>query len=365
MTFLNVLAVLVTISIYGLLSYYVGYTGWNWLKSSKLPQHKKGYVTVMVLLSTAYFLGSLLSFLPLEIIGAYWFVVIGYSLILFPAANIVVYILKKKNIKNGTFWTGIGVIGFFFFILVYGSINAWNPIVRTYDITVEKSAEVKELQILMVSDLHLGPIVGEKHIQRMVEIADDVKPDIILIAGDIIDDNVDPFIEKEMGKHLEKMNAPLGVYAIPGNHDYYGDDLLEIESEMEQTGLTFLLDETESINNDFYIVGRKDLTDTNRETAEELVEELDKTKPIIMLDHQPVELDEASASGVDVILSGHTHRGQLAPANIITSMIYENDWGYLKKENLHSFVSSGFGTWGPPLRIGSRSEVMVINVTFK
>ncbi len=90
---------------------------------------------------------------------------------------------------------------------------------------------------------------------------------------------------------------------------------------------------------------------------------VDRSKPIIMLDHQPTELNEAEKAGIDLLVSGHTHHGQLAPANLVTGMLFENDGGYLQKNSLHSFVSSGFGTWGPPLRIGSRSEVMVINLT--
>jgi len=111
-------------------------------------------------------------------------------------------------------------------------------------------------------------------------------------------------------------------------------------------------------------VGRKDKTDKQRLTMSELFKVVDTSKPIILLDHQPYDLGVARDQGVDIHLAGHTHRGQLFPANLITDRIYENDWGYLKKGTMHSFVSSGFGTWGPPLRIGSRSEVMVINVSF-
>ena len=131
---------------------------------------------------------------------------------------------------------------------------------------------------------------------------------------------------------------------------------------MDKVGIQFLLDEAVLINDQYYLVGRKDLAEGNRETTASLLKDLDKTKPIIMLDHQPRELKEAEKAGVDILLSGHTHKGQLAPANLVTEILFENDGGYLKKQNLHSFVSSGFGTWGPPLRIGSRSEVMVINI---
>lgn len=84
-----------------------------------------------------------------------------------------------------------------------------------------------------------------------------------------------------------------------------------------------------------------------------------------MLDHQPTQLNEALQNGVDVYMSGHTHHGQLAPVNMITNYLYENDYGYLQKETLHSFVSSGFGVWGPPFRIGSQAEVMEMKIQFQ
>jgi predicted MPP superfamily phosphohydrolase len=124
------------------------------------------------------------------------------------------------------------------------------------------------------------------------------------------------------------------------------------------------MDETILVNGQFYVVGRKDRSDHTRAAVDQLVKGLDQTKPIIMMDHQPYDLDIAEAGGIDLLLAGHTHRGQLAPAHLITGMIYDNDWGYLQMGKLHSLVSSGFGTWGPPLRIGSRSEVFVINVEF-
>ncbi|MEH7388549.1 metallophosphoesterase, partial [Bacillus sp. JJ1521] len=114
-----------------------------------------------------------------------------------------------------------------------------------------------------------------------------------------------------------------------------------------------------------YIIGRNDETDKNRVEIRNLVSSLDSSKPLIMLDHQPNELDAAEANEIDLILSGHTHRGQVFPGNLITGMLYENDYGILKKGDLHSIVSSGFGTWGPPLRLGTRSEVVLINVEFK
>lgn len=134
---------------------------------------------------------------------------------------------------------------------------------------------------------------------------------------------------------------------------------------MEKLGIEVLTDEVTMIENEIYIIGRNDDTNKNRVEIAKLVSTLDSSKPMIMLDHQPNELDAAQANGIDLILSGHTHRGQVFPGNLITNLLYENDYGLLKKGDLNSIVSSGFGTWGPPLRLGTRSEVVIINVDFK
>jgi uncharacterized protein len=361
MSLSSILIVVLFVVVYFLLCYYISYNGWVWLKTSWLKgRFKKSYILIMMFLSFSLFFGQVFSGSFFEWIGGFWMAIMGYSLILLPFVNLIVYLLKKR----GIFWIGVGVISFFVIIFMVGSFNAWNPIVRNYEVTIPQTVEQPNLKILMASDLHLGPIVGESHLQKLIEIADEVEPDVILLAGDIIDDHIEPFLEHNMGGMMKKLNAPLGVYAISGNHDVYGNDLPQLVHEMERAGIRVLRDEAVLINDQFYIVGRKDLAEGNRKEIHLLVRELEKTKPVIMLDHQPTELDEAEKTGVDLLLSGHTHKGQLAPANLITGMLFENDGGYLRKEALHSFVSSGLGTWGPPLRIGSRSEVMVINLNF-
>jgi predicted MPP superfamily phosphohydrolase len=277
-----------------------------------------------------------------------------------PIVNLLYFFRKKKHVK----WYGIGVLTVFFFIFSYGSYNAWTPIVRTYEITVNKKSPMKDVKIFMASDLHLGSVVGVNHLKRLVHLANVEKPDLVLLAGDIINDNIDPFLQKNMGKMLAEIKAPLGIYAVLGNHDYYGGDSINLKAELNKRGITVLMDEYVNINDSFYLVGRKEHTDPGRKFLQEYLQGLDKNKPIIMMDHQPKDLKEAEENGVDLLLSGHTHRGQLAPANFLTNAIFENDWGHLAKGNFHSLVSSGFGLWGPPLRIGSQAEVLVIDVRF-
>ena len=361
MSFTTILLILFVLLIYSFSCFYIGYNGWIWLKTTRFAAYKKTYIVIMVLLSLSFFIGRFWSWLPIQFIGGFWLVLFGYSLLLLPLINLAVYLLKKKWI----FQIGLAVITFFVVVLIYGSYNAWSPIITTYEIAIEKQATEKELKLVVVSDLHLGGIVGEKHLKRLVAEVDALHPDMILIPGDIIDDHIAPYMTKKMGNTLGKLHAPLGIYAVPGNHDYYGNDVDQLVIEMEKIGIHVLADETTLVANNFYIAGRKDLAANGRITTRALLADLDRNKPLIMMDHQPVEFDEAKDNGVDLLLSGHTHRGQLFPANLITRLIFENHYGYLQKDRLQSIVTSGFGTWGPPLRIGSRAEIVEINLTFQ
>src|SRR5205085_8142554 len=163
----------------------------------------------------------------------------------------------------------------------------WHTKAVSYDITISKKTNIKKLKILMISDIHLNKIIGNSRIKNLVRLSDKIKPDIILLDGDVIDRSMKPFQEEKMGKELKKINAPLGVYAVLGNHEYYGNDIPKFIKEMSKIKIPVLTDETKLINNPFYLVGRKDYTDKNRKSIGELISTLDKNKPIIMMDHQP------------------------------------------------------------------------------
>jgi uncharacterized protein len=353
--------VIITLIVFLAISLYVGYNGWVWLNSKFMFKYKKSYIAVIFLLSVSFILGRLLDSKILDTVGGYWMVVIGYSLIVLPIANILYFLFKKK----GKFQIGLGVLAFFIVVFCYGSYNAWNTTIRNYEIAIEKHSEMKDLKVLLATDIHVGEDIGTHNLLKLVDIVKEQKPDIVLLAGDILNDNIEPYIANNISDIMQEIKAPLGVYAVPGNHDYYGDDVEALEKEMDKIGIHFLRDEVMDVDNQFYIVGRQDYTEIDRKQINDLVRDLDHSKPILMLDHQPREIGEAEESGVDMIVSGHTHRGQLAPAHLITGAMYENDWGYLNKGQLHSFTSSGLGVWGPALRIGSQSEVMLIDVNFK
>lgn len=356
-----IFAVIIFMLFYVGMCLFFGYMGWVWLNKSFSFRYKKTYIVVIVALSLSIFAGFATSSSVLQTIGYYWLTLTGYGLFLLPIAILLFFLFKKKGIRI----IGFGVLFVYVLILGFGTYYAWSPVERTYEVSINKNTELDHLKILMASDFHLGSIVGEKHLKKFVHLIEETSPDIVLIPGDLIDDHIEPFLKENMGKTLKEIKAPLGVYATLGNHDYYGNDDEKIVEEMEKLGIEVLTDEVTMIENGIYLIGRNDNTDENRAGINELVATLEQSKPMIMLDHQPNELDAAMENGIDLILSGHTHRGQVFPGNLITNRLYENDYGLLKKGDLHSIVSSGFGTWGPPLRLGTRSEVVIINVEFK
>jgi uncharacterized protein len=360
MSFFTILMVILIIALYGLVCYYIGYNGWIWLKTKFLAKYKKTYIGILSILSISLFVSPFVPIAILDIISSIWMVLLVFGVLLLPITNIIYFVLKKRY----TFWVGNIVILFFIAFAIFGSYNAWNPVVKSYDIEIEKTSAQKQLKILMASDFHLGNIVGANHLKKFIHIVKEEKPDLILLPGDIINNHIAPFINEKMNKMFEEISAPLGVYAVLGNHDYYGNDHEALVKEMKKMGIHMLEDEWINVDNQLYIVGRKEHTDESRGKLAEWLQGLDKSKPIILLDHQPIDLEEALENGADLIVSGHTHGGQIAPANIITDLLFENDYGYFQKESLHSITTSGFGLWGPPLRIGTRSEVVIINVTF-
>jgi hypothetical protein len=186
-----------------------------------------------------------------------------------------------------------------------------------------------------------------------------------LFAGDVFDEDIAPVVNNGLGRYFGKIESRLGVFAIPGNHEYFGGIEPKL-AYLRKHGVIVLRDSTVLIDNSFYVVGRDDrqsnyTTGKQRKSISELIENVDKSKPIILLDHQPFKLNESAENGIDLQISGHTHHGQLWPFNYITDAIYELSSGYKKIGNTHFIVSNGYGTWGPPLRLGNRPEILVID----
>jgi predicted MPP superfamily phosphohydrolase len=255
--------------------------------------------------------------------------------------------------------------------VLIGYFNAVRPRVTKLEIDIPKKAgKLQSLRIALVTDIHLGTMVGRNRMSYIVERINEMKPDIVLLAGDVVDEDIDPVIRLNLGQMLLSLNSRYGTYAVTGNHEYIGGAERSI-AYLQAHGVRVLRDSTTRIDSSFLLVGRDDKdrrrhsgTGTRAELSQLLSEE-DFSQPVILLDHQPFALNKAVEAGIDLQLSGHTHAGQIWPLNYITRGIFEVDHGYLKKGNTHFYVSNGAGTWGPPIRIGNTPEIVEITLRFR
>lgn len=307
-------------------------------------------------------------------IGTAWFFILIYFFIvmavkdLFGLTNKLFHFMPSDAITRYTKenWVGLGfMVGFITLLMVCGYLKyQWKVRVdlpvQLYK-TIGDSTNSRPLRIVAISDLHLGYGIGEGEFESWVNTINAEKPDIVLIAGDIIDNSVRPLKEGHFAEVFHKINAPMGVYACMGNHEYISGMKGNIEF-FEKAGINLLRDSAALVEGSFYVVGRDDRSNPDRKPLADLVAGLDKTKPIIMLDHQPYHLEEAEANGIDIQISGHTHQGQVWPISMITKKLYERDHGFIKKGNSNIYVSSGIGIWGGKFRIGTQSEYVVIDV---
>ncbi|QJD87985.1 metallophosphoesterase [Cohnella herbarum] len=307
----------------------------------------------------------------LKVIGSYYIFIMEAGLILFAVSDLIKLVLwiSGANLQDYALYANGVIVIVLIALTAIGSWNAWSPIVRKYELEIAKppvEGGQREWTIAMASDIHLGNVVGRRHLAKLVKWVNDVKPDLVLLPGDVIDDSIEPFIRNKMGEVLGQLRAKRGVFAVLGNHEYFGGHIDQYVEEMKRIGIRVLQDETADIGGELFVVGRKDKTaesmDSSRKSVAELTRPLDGSKPIILIDHQPTKFAQAAEAGADVMLSGHTHRGQFAPNHLFTKRLFELDWGYMRKGAMHVIVSSGFGSWGPPIRIGSRSEMILLHI---
>jgi predicted MPP superfamily phosphohydrolase len=266
-------------------------------------------------------------------------------------------------------YTGIAVLTTTLLVVLIGHANTWFPAIRHLELKVDKQAgKLHELHIAVISDVHLGTTIEKRHMKIIVNKINELKPDIILIPGDIIDEDIAPVLQTNVGEVLKKFNSKYGVYAVTGNHEYIGG-VAKAKEYLSANKINLLNDKALLVDDSFYLAGREDITmktfiNQNRKPLEHILAEVDKSKPIILMDHQPFKLNQAEKNGIDLQLSGHTHHGQLWPFNYITNMIFELSWGYKQKGSTHFYVSSGVGGWGPPIRTVNRPEIISIELLF-
>lgn len=330
---------------------------------------------------------------PLFKIGAYWLGISLYLILYVAVIDLLRWIYSKvfKDKYNEFYARTICTLLIIILTAVtsiYGIINA--KIVRTteYDITINKDGgNFKEMTIAMFGDPQFGYNIGEYHLKQAVDIINKNDVDIVCVVGDIFDNQYSAI--KNPDKLIDLFNqikSKYGMYAVLGNHDVeepilcgftFNDETLEnklASKEMldfiRKSGMVLLYDENVIINDSVNLYGRADqerpnLGNITRKESGELFKEVDVSKTIMVLDHEPREYDELEKAGVDLMMAGHTHDGQLWPTKIATDIIWENPYGLWVKNAFHAITTSGLGLFGPNMRVGTIAEVCIIHVKFR
>ncbi len=296
--------------------------------------------------------------------------------IFFDLIRLVNYIIPfypgfvTANYQKTKLVIGIITLSIISVIIIAGYINAGNPKIKNLNITINKNQiGFDKLNIVAVSDIHLGTMVNKTKIKRLISNIKQLNPDLVLIAGDIIDDNIKVVKHYDLLNWFKELNPKYGVYSCMGNHEYIGRAYADLDY-FEKNGIHMLKDTTIKVDDKFYIIGRDDIegktfSGKKRKSLDELTKDIDFKLPVFLLDHQPYKLEKTAEFAVDLQFSGHTHNGQIWPLNYLTGLLFEEDWGYLKKKNTHFYISSGFGTAVIPIRVGNNSEILNIKMTNK
>lgn len=342
-----------------------------------MPPSNIGRILLVSIIGFAvlsFFLFFLLGeYLPISVssvlyaVGTSWLFIFLYFLILTLLKDLirVLHLVPKETLSHYTRdnWMGLWLaVGFIAMLMICGYMKyTWKVKVEVPVKTEKAIGNRDSLRIVAISDMHLGYGIGKRELKQWIGLINKEKPDIVLIAGDIIDNSVRPLYNDSLYKCFADIEAPLGVYACVGNHEYISgiDNSVQFYKD---AGIKLLKDSSVLVDSCVYIVGRDDKMNPRRKPLSELLTTVDKSKPVILLDHQPYNLEESENNGVDIQFSGHTHRGQVWPISLITDYIYEDSHGYVKKGNTNVYVSSGIGIWGGKFRIGTQSEYVVIDI---
>lgn len=292
--------------------------------------------------------------------------IILYSTMIFVLSDIIGFVLKKlvKNVKfrkilSKVYLNGLSVIILSFIVSLYSLYCSCMPINVNYNVDISK--DTNGIKIVMLSDIHFGTATFEKDLDKMIKNVNNYSADIIVLCGDIFDESTKSDEAEKLCNAFKNFKSKYGTYFIDGNHDKsVKTDYVQL---LKNNNVNVMIDDVVLIDDSFYIVGRKDASVTYaRKNISELTADIDKTKPIILLDHQPTDTQSAKDAGIDLQLSGHTHGGQIWPIHYISAMVNDVNYGMVTDDDYNVIVSSGYGIWGFPLRLGTRSELVYIEV---
>ena len=379
-----------------LAAYLVDYCLRKWKRTAdKAHSLRKVWLIPFALVSLMPVAGA---FLPdgalkfaLQAAGNVWLGFYLYFGILMLVLLLLALILRKLSARRlAQSWSGgilcLSLIAALI-LFVYGLDHAQRTKVISYDLSVGKQAaeDTREMNLVLIGDLHLSANSRLSTTQRMVDLINAENPDAVVIAGDIFTSSHEALAHPDMyAEALRGIQTKYGVYAVYGNHDVE-ETLLggfpvspisqafrtsKMEEFFDKCGFVTLADEVVTLPNGVQLAGRIDGEKAgdgtkDRKTASELLAGLDQSKPIFVLEHEPKEFKALGEAGADVALCGHTHAGQLFPGNLIVPLFNENAWGYRRIDDVDTFVTAGVGYYGPPMRVGTDSEVTVIHMQFQ
>ncbi len=320
-----------------------------------------GILTVLMIGGISGFTNSTKTFGSLVYISAT--IVTGVLLYLLLSTIIadIFYLIFKGQPKI----YGLSIVSFTFLISLFGIINAFN--VRTTQTQIYIKNLNTDLNIVHLTDIHLGHFRSKNFVEKIVTKTNELHPDIIFITGDLFDGKIN--LKPETIEPMQNFNAP--VYFVDGNHDGYSG--VELAKQYaRQNGLLVLENDLIELDN-IQIIGLNhmkvddktpDIHAQNQNTIKNVLDSIEtiSNKPIILLHHSPTGIDYAAQKGVDLFLAGHTHGGQMFPVNIFVRLMYPFNSGLYNYKGTQIFVSDGVGTFGPPFRIGTKSEIALLKL---
>lgn len=272
------------------------------------------------------------------------------------------FLLIDKETMHAAFRNNIAtsatIFGLVALLLLLGNMRYHRKKRESIEILTHKIE--KPVRIVGISDLHIGYTISAKEVTKWVELINAEKPDMVVIAGDIIDNHLRVVVKDSVEAVLQQIDAPMGVYSCTGNHDLMFA-LKEDAGFYKRSEITLLRDSLFTLDG-ITLIGRDDYTNRKRQPLQNIMKQTDQLGFTLLLDHQPLHLDESVKNEIDFQFSGHTHRGQIFPASLIADGLFELSHGYMQKGKTHFYVSSGIGIWGGKFRIGTRSEYLVLDL---
>lgn len=372
-----IFGVLLIVFVYGGANYYIGRGIFQWLSLLFPYINVRLYAGIHLFLALSLILG----FLPLSSsikrmmswLGAHWMGVFIYLLLFFMMADLVIVlgsilkVIPRPMPQSVRFYTGMFVILLTAGVVSYGLYNANQIKHVSYEIQTKKTTLAAAMNIVLISDLHLGAVNSERNLARVVQGINDLEPDLVCLAGDIFNDDYHAIGNPAAAIDLFKsIRARYGVYACLGNHDG-GSTFKEMLSFLEQSNIKLLNDEYVIIDERLVLIGRLDPSpirgfgELKRKDMTETIASLKTNIPVAVMDHTPSNIEQYGPE-IDLVLAGHTHRGQIFPGSLFTNALFVVDYGHYQKDagSPHVIVTSGAGTWGMPMRVGTHSEIVSI-----